>query len=99
MGASLRSRQFRKDRSATDLRVAAGWQAAWQVYCDDFDVPEVFGSKREVDELKGEMHEWQRQAEATYDYWQAARSADKAGHREFHAVRLGAFLDGLVGRM
>eukprot|EP00974_Lingulodinium_polyedra_P058891 5669553-Lingulodinium_polyedra.AAC.1 len=49
-------REFRKDRVAPDLRVQPGRREAWQVYCDDFDVPEVAASLEEARELKAELH-------------------------------------------
>ena len=45
------------------------------------------------------MREWQRQAKSTYDYWQAARSAEKACHRSLAAVRLDAHIHGREGRV
>ena len=73
--------------------------AFWQAYCDDFDLSELVGESLEFYKELAVPHAWHDSARKQYAAANVPTSAEKAVVRDSVVVRLGALVDGRLGRI
>ncbi|CAK0867015.1 unnamed protein product, partial [Prorocentrum cordatum] len=73
-------------------------RALWQVYADDFDMPELFYNQVHLEAGRAAgPHVFYKATQERYRLEHIPTSSDKAGDREQVAKRLGALIDGHAG--
>ena len=89
-------REIRKDRPFPVMGSELDeLQAAWQVYCDDFDSPMILKGGQ-LKEWAKEETEFQQSARAAYEEWEV-ETTDKSGSQQYEAERLGVYINGRRG--
>jgi len=94
------AREMRKDRVAPYVSAELErLRAIWQTYCDDLDIIEVYEDLDAALLVTDTVHEWHAAIHDMYDEWKAVVSAGKAHTRVLEVKRLGAWSNGVAGRI
>ena len=89
--------ELRRDRPLP-VEVEKALGKFWSGYLDDFDAGEI-GAWDELSRKLGEVDEWQECVRAAYAFWGVPRGEGKEVLKTFKAERLGALIDGAVGKI